>query len=147
MGFIKYPKIFHLGTKNTEGFISEDAKDNEIVVEEKMDGANFRFGCVDGRFRFGSRRVELTDAEDYGMFEDAVERAKRYEELVKEGYIYFVEYMIPHTLQYDWDRIPRFLGFDIYNTEERRFLDYEEKKKEFERVGIEVEAPTPVPCM
>lgn len=158
--FIKYPKIFHLGTKKAEGFIAEDAMDNEIVVEEKMDGANFRFGVIDDRFRAGSRRVDFTpfmypndtampdgspviDTQKLGQFAKAVLLAyAAYSGKAKDGYIYFVEYMIPHTLEYDWERIPMFIGFDIYDTKAERFLDYDAKVEEFKRIEI-----TPAPLV
>jgi len=149
--FIKYPKIFHLGTKKAEGFIAEDAMDNEIVVEEKMDGANFRFGFVGGLFRVGSRNVELTGKihsvdEDCpacsnvdasaGQFKKAIQHALQYYNKIIPEYIYFVEYMIPHTLDYNWERMPLFIGLDIYDAVKKQFLPWREKVSEFKRLGI-----------
>ncbi len=148
---IRYPKIFHIGTKNTEGFITPDAMDNEIVIEEKMDGANFRFGVIDGKFRAGSRRVDFTplmyppnepttpvmNESALGQFFKAVMYAfANYADKLKDGYVYFAEYMIPHTLDYDWDNTPLLLGFDIYDVNVQRFLGYDEKIKEFQRIGM-----------
>ena len=74
MEFIRYPKIYRVGHKNTRDIFSNP--EDEIIVEEKIDGANFRFGVIDGKLRFGSRKVDLTDKNDYGQFKKAVEFVK-----------------------------------------------------------------------
>lgn len=135
--FIKYPKIYRLGHKNTEGILNI----GKIIVEEKCDGSNIRFGKYNGVFRYGSRRRELTnitDEKDLGQFVRFVGWVQQYVDDVKDGYIYFGEYMIPHTIQYDWSRVPTVLGFDIWDIEKQRWLDYDEKVKEFERLGIPI---------
>jgi len=135
--FVKYPKIFRLGhEKNREIF--EDGED-EIIIEEKVDGANFRFGNIDGKLHYGSRRVDFVEKGSVAeQFVKAVDEVKRLEDKLRPGYVYFVEYMIPHTIQYDWDRVPVFLGFDIYDVEKKKFIDYDKKIEEFARLGIEV---------
>jgi len=134
MIFRKYPKIYRVGHKFTKGVF-----EGEVVVEEKMDGANFRFGydSEQDRIRYGSRKVELTDSKDLGQFEKAIKvlSSVSAEDLVPD-HIYYVEYMIPHTIQYDWTKTPTFLGFDIYNTKHEVFLPYEKAMELFESVKI-----------
>lgn len=149
--FPKYPKIFYLESKHSEGFISEDAAENTIYIEEKMDGANFRFGQVHGTFRVGSRNVDLTqyvkinqkyppfsdvDREKTGQFRNAILHALEYYTEVRPNYVYYVEYMIPHTIDYYWSRMPTFIGLDILDLDTGKFLSWKEKKKEFMRLGI-----------
>ena len=44
--------------------------------------------------------------------------------------------MIPHTIQYDWDRTPPLLGFDILDNF-GRFLTHEEAIELFEHIGVD----------
>ena len=133
--FIRYPKIYRLGHKENENIFSN----GKIYVEEKMDGANVRWKCEGSIIRYGSRRRELTEVDDVGQFEKFREWVLGFNsEELKEGYEYFGEYMIPHTIRYDWDRVPIVLGFDIYDLERGHFLSYDEKVKEFERIGVPV---------
>ena len=45
--------------------------------------------------------------------------------------------MIKHTMPYNWEKIPPFLGFDIYNIEKGKFLDYKYKKTLFNLLFLE----------
>jgi len=132
-GFIRYPKIYRLGHEKNRGIFERGI----VYVTEKVDGANFRFMNDGGRLRYGSRRRELTGVDDVGQFRRAVEKVLEFEPGdLHEGWVYFVEYMIPHTIQYDWNRTPLFLGIDIWNGE--KWLSYDEAEKEFARLGIEI---------
>ena len=133
MKFKQYPKIFRVGHEKCKGIFSK----GKVVVEEKMDGANVRW-CYDPEqdcIRFGSRKMELTNAKDYGQF-------KRFAEWVKQlnpddlvpGYIYYAEYMIPHTIQYDWSKTPMLLGFDVWDGE--KFLNWHDAKSLFENITV-----------
>lgn len=43
---------------------------------------------------------------------------------------------IKHTLNYDWEKIPPFLGFDIFTLQEDKFLDYDLRTKIFSDLGL-----------
>ncbi len=59
--FIKYHKIKRLGDdENKDIFLNPD---DEIVIEEKVDGANIRILIKDGKIIFGSRTQQLTSDE------------------------------------------------------------------------------------
>jgi len=135
MNFIKYPKIKRVGSPENKGIFQAGT----VVVEEKLDGANFRFGWDSelDKLRFGSRNVELTDRDNYGDFEMAVRTVRAIEKLLEPDYIYFAEYMIPHTIKYDWSKTPTLVGFDVYDTIKCRFLDHEEAKEMFKNIFIE----------
>jgi hypothetical protein len=49
---------------------------------------------------------------------------------------FFGEAMHSHTLDYDWDETPPFLGFDIYNHNSEKFLQYELAEDLLERLGL-----------
>ena len=59
MVFNKYVKIRQLGHEENED-IFKNPKD-DIIMEEKIDGANFRFMLSKGNIIFGSRTQELDD--------------------------------------------------------------------------------------
>jgi len=137
--FIKYPKVKYVGEPE-----NRDLWNSRVYVEEKIDGANFRFGWIGGVFRFGSRNVELTKAGDSipKNFRKAVEFVQSIKDKLRPCYIYFAEATIPHTIQYDWSKMPYILGFDIWDCEQHRFVDYDLKVKMFEEADIQ-----PVPLI
>lgn len=147
MGFThhrRYDKIHRFGHSDTVEFFNFD---NECVIEEKVDGANFQF-AVAGKpskgtplpLRFGSRN-QTTDkgdnqwAEYIQAMEDTLEGKF---DLLNPEYVYYVEVMKPHTIQYDWENTPPILGLDVYDVETCQYLPYDEKVEIFEELGIEV---------
>lgn len=52
MTFKKYPKIYQVGHKETQGIFENP--DDEIIIQEKVDGANFRFMFKNGKIIVGS---------------------------------------------------------------------------------------------
>jgi hypothetical protein len=134
----KYPKLRYPTHKQSRGVFA----DGTIFVQEKLDGANFRFGreChLDEQFQtedrdlvFGSRNVIYKNKEDESkQFKHAIDAIR---EQVSDGPLevientvggpvtIFGEAMHPHTLQYDFDNAPSFVGFDIWSHSDNRFL-------------------------
>ena len=139
--FLKYKKIYPLGhDENRSIFL--DIED-ELVVEEKLDGGNIRFYIKEGVIYFGSRNQELDlTAEHTKNFWRCAEFIKkaiygRCDMALLEGRIYYGECLIKHSLNYDWQKIPPFLGFDIYCMENQKFLNYREAKMLFEAMNLE----------
>lgn len=118
--------------------------DGEIVMEEKMDGANFRFTVEGGEFVFGSKNTER-DALQEQQFEPAIDYIERFvgpdyvdtlqqPEAFDSSLVFFGEAMIPHTLEYD--DTPGFLGFDVYVEADDRWLLPEQAHALFEDIGL-----------
>ena len=114
---------------------------------EKVDGANFRFQLrQSGQLRFGdrSRIYETPDA-----IPEPYQHAVRYvrteldrnalREAVDnvETVVFFGEAMHQHTIDYDWERTPSFLGFDIWSATEERFLPPDTVEQIFEGLGLQ----------
>jgi len=140
--FMKYPKIYALGKQENEDIFKDN---DEIIVQEKMDGANFRFTIKDGKIIFGSRTQQITsdDGEDVNVQKGFATCLKYIRETISfkeynEGFIYYGECMIKHTMSYDWDNIPRFLGFDIYSIKEGQFMPYAFMEDAFTNLGLKV---------
>lgn len=130
-----YPKVYAVG----HAAIAEIFQD-EVIVEEKVDGSQFSFGVIDGTLKLKTRRVELIlEAPTEKMFKEAVETVIELKDQLHPGWTYRAEYFKKpkhNTLAYS--RIPakHLIVFDI-NTGEEHYLDYEEKKAEAARLGLE----------
>jgi hypothetical protein len=134
-----YPKIFALGHRALLG-IYED----EVIVEEKIDGSQFSFGMIDGELRCRSKGALLNLIAPEKMFIQAIETAKSLAPILRPNWVYRGEYLQrPKHNTLIYERIPKLhvIGFDIGCGKET-YLSYEEKKAEFERIGLEQ-----VPCL
>ena len=138
----KYPRIRLLGHEENKD-IFKDPED-VVVIEEKYDGANFRFMISNGQVIFGSRNREINENDSsVKNFLGVIEYIKAKLNSVKKevldkynGYVFFGENMVKHTLDYDWETIPRFIAYDIYDMRNEKFLDWKEAKRIFEELGF-----------
>ena len=138
--FKKYPKIRQLGHKENDGIL-----DGELCIEEKIDGGNHRFMFKGKRIIFGSRTQQLTsnEGEDsnvgknfrrcIGFIRETVENSKKQG---LKGLMFYGENCIKHSYEYDWDKIPPFLGFDVYDLKKEQFIDVSKKHLLFKRLGL-----------
>jgi len=148
MEFKKYDKIYAIGhTENQDIFKN---KSDEIIFQEKMDGANVRVYITKKKqIIFGSRTQQLTS--DKGEDTNVEKNFRRCVNYVREkwediknkninisGYIIYGENMIKHTMQYDWEKIPPFLGFDIYDIKTGKYLNYKDAKKIFKNLNLDM---------
>lgn len=141
MSFKKYPKIERLGSDDNRDILA--FPEDTLVVEEKVDGGNGSFWLEEDGVHFGKRNGDLTADEDVKTFakqqvalRDCLDGKK-----IKQNYIYYIEWMAPHTVNYT--DAPDFIGYDIRvkkNMEDDGcglFIGRELREKEFERLGIE----------
>lgn len=145
MEFEKYHKLKRLGDDENKDIFAY--QEDEIIVEEKIDGGNFRVYIHNGNVVFGSRTQQLTEENSP---EKELARAKNFRKCInfvwdklkdknlKEyNLILYGECCVKHSLSYDWDIIPPFLGFDI-KTEDGVYLDYDRKVEIFKELGLPV---------
>ena len=144
--FNKYHKIRMLGHEENADIFSDPS--SEIVIQEKIDGANFRFAFNGDKIIFGSRTQQLTS--DEGEETNIAKNFRRCCQFVNKqtadlglrkkygGLIFFGECCVKHSLNYNWDTIPPYLGFDIFHIETGRYYNYEDVKKIFEELNLEV---------
>ena len=151
--FKKYEKIHRLGKEeNQDIFLTRI-----LFVQEKIDGGNFRYYFTeDGTLIFGSRTQQLTsnEGEDTNIpknFSKVVEYVRtQTSKLTKKQkkqlskYIFFGEACLKHTLSYDWDNMPLFLGFDIYDKEEEKYLYPEDCESIFNSLDLQYIQPETV---
>jgi hypothetical protein len=145
---VQYLKIKALGDKENEGILSSG---DFIVITEKIDGGNFRFQIKDGKLLFGSHKTDIedTNASKNKMFKRCIQYVQEridqffemqvidhaYEDI--ERYVFFGENCVKHTINYDWTKIPPFLGFDIYDTKTGRYLNWDQVQKIYSDLGFE----------
>ncbi len=117
-----------------------------LWILEKVDGAHLRFQLREsGRIRFGGRDRVYNDPDAIPEpYQHAVRRVRERLDRTAlrdavddvESIVFFGEAMHRHTIDYDWDRIPSFLGFDIWSATEGEFLGPDVVEQVFERTGL-----------
>jgi hypothetical protein len=138
-GFHKYNKIKAIGHEENKDIFQNP--EDEIIIEEKIDGGNFRFMIKDGKIILGSRTQEIDEKAEGKHLKNFRRCCEYVREILQdkdlkllEKRIFYGECCIKHTLSYDWDSIPPFLGFDIYCLENNKYLS--NKKMFFEGLGF-----------
>jgi hypothetical protein len=133
-----YGSIYALGHRAIAEIFNE-----EVLVEEKIDGSLFAFGVLDGELRFRSKGQQLfVDSNgvcSQKMFQKAVDTAMRLKPFLRPGWVYYGEFLQKpkhNTLAYT--RIPKdnIILFDISDRNEN-FLPYDEKRHEALSLGLE----------
>jgi len=130
-----YPKVWNIGHPNVSTVF-----DDEVLLEEKVDGSQFSFGVIDGELKCRSRGQELVLDAPEKMFLKAVQTVVEIRGLLKPGWTYRAEYLSKpkhNTLAYDRTPTNYLMIFDI-NTDQEVYLGYEEKKAEAKILGLEV---------
>ena len=114
---------------------------------EKVDGATFRFQLQEsGLIRFGDQNRVYDDPDDIlEPYQHAVRHVR--ENLERdalrsavddvEDVVFFGEAMHRHTIEYDWERTPSFLGFDVWSAEAGAFRPPDAVEGIFEGIGLE----------
>ena len=128
-----YPSVFALGHRAIKDLLLD-----EVLVEEKIDGSQFSFGKFGEELKCRSKGATLNTDYPEKMFSIAVETAKSLN--LQDGWTYRAEYLLKpkhNTLAYDRTPNKNLILFDI-NTNEEEYLSYDDKRKEAERIGLEI---------
>ena len=131
-----YSKVYQIGHK-----VISDIFNDEVLVEEKIDGSQFSFGIIEGELRARSNNKQLILEAPDKMFERAVSTIREIEPLLHSGWTYRGEYLQKpkhNTLAYQRTPKHNIIGFDIMREGQEDYLSYSEKTIEFERIGLEV---------
>lgn len=106
----KYHSIVRYGHKTTVNVLNEG---DQIVIQEKLDGANASFKRVGDELLAFSRNHQLSEENNLGGFYDFV---KGLDIDIGEGFIFFGEWLNPHKIKYP-NHVKTFWLYDIYNEE------------------------------
>lgn len=130
-----YPRVFAVGHSSIAAIFEDD-----VLVEEKLDGSQFSFGIFDGEIRCRSKGAKLVLDAPEKMFVQAVESVKSRAHLLQNGWTYRGEYLQrPKHNVLAYSRIPEnhIMIFDI-NTGHEDYLSHHAKTLEANRIGLEV---------
>jgi hypothetical protein len=83
-----YPSIYNLGHKNVLDIFNED-----VLIEEKIDGSQFSFGLFADELRCRSKGATLNIDAPEKMFQKAVDVAKGLIDKLNNGWTYRCEYL------------------------------------------------------
>lgn len=136
----RYPKLRYPGEEDTRGLFA----DGEVYIQEKLDGSNFRF-TYDGAFTFGSRNTAGENLHTE-QFEAAIEYIRETADAEtldsiqadRGPLVFFGEAMNPHTISYEWEQTPEFIGFDVWAGEDEVFLHPDDAQGIFDALGLSV---------
>ena len=144
--FHKYLKIRTLGhDENKDIFLDPE---DEICTQEKFDGCNLRYTFLDTNIIFGSRTQQLTS--DIGEDTNVAKNFRRCLDYIREkvsklsqeyikgmnGFIFYGECMVKHSIEYNWEVIPPFIGFDIYKIKDGVLLRWDIAQAIFHEMGF-----------
>jgi len=131
---ISYPKIYNVGTRDTENLF-----DGYLIVEEKIDGSQFSFGVTNGNVCVRSKGQQINITNPPKMFLVAIKTVMELVPYLKNGWTYRAEYLSKrkHNVLY-YDRVPEkhLMVFDI-TTDEHNFLSHRDKEAHAKELGLE----------
>lgn len=97
-----YASIYNLGHAAIRGLFED-----EVQVEEKVDGSQFSFGMLDGSLQFRSRSAAIDPDAPEKMFAAGVEAVKAVADKLEPGFVYRGEYLQkPKHNALAYNRIP-----------------------------------------
>lgn len=132
----QYLNIFRLRDDDLPDFHVGD----HIIVEEKVDGANFsfRYDAEKDQICSFSRRVELHPKNTlFGAWEWSQKLdKKKIAEVLGNNLIMFAEWLAPHTVKYPDEKYFNAYCFDIMNAETEQYLPQEQVKKVVQDLGL-----------
>lgn len=132
----KFTDVVRLGHKSTVGVLNDG---DDIVVQEKIDGANASFKR-DGNIRrvlCFSRNTQLDESNGlrgfYQWAQSTVEPSR-----LEPNYIYFGEWLVSHKIQYRPESMNQFYLFDVFDTVSHRYLPFDVVVAEGNRLGLNI---------
>lgn len=123
-----------LSKSNKGGFIPGDY----IVIQEKVDGANASFAYeteTDSLVAF-SRNNELTISNDLRGYYNFVQKLDVAPYRKYPNYIFFMEWLVSHTVTYKQDAYNKAYLFDIYDRVDERYLTQDKVNELAKELGL-----------
>jgi hypothetical protein len=134
----KYHKIHRLGKEETDGILNE-----QLVVQEKVDGANISLFWFNGEVRCGTRTRMLPNdgSESFNGFVEAVAANKKIHDFLEknQSLILYGEWLVKHTITYPDAAYRKIYLFDVFDKETEKFFA-QDKVEEISK-ELEVEYP------
>jgi hypothetical protein len=122
-------------------------EEGHLWLLEKLDGANFRFQLQQsGLILFGDRSQIYEDPDAIpAPYQHAVRHIREHLDRdalrsavdTVEDVVFFGEAMHHHTISYNWERTPSFLGFGVWSADAAAFYPFDTVERIFSRLGLE----------
>lgn len=134
MEYRKYEKIHRLGKEETDGILDE-----ELIVQEKVDGANVSIFWHKGEVRCGTRTRMLPLDESFRGFQETVRANPRISDFLADNtdLILYGEWLVKHTITYPDVAYEKIYLFDIYSTKLDRWLNQGSVREVSEELGLQ----------
>lgn len=128
-----YPKVHRLGKEETDGIL-----EFEVVVQEKVDGANISIFQHEGKLRCGTRTRMLPEDESFNGFQEAVQSNLNLAMYFSRNpnNILYGEWLVKHTITYPDEAYRKIYLFDIYDTVQNKWYSQEDVQAEAEFLGL-----------
>ncbi|WEG18607.1 RNA ligase family protein [Alkalihalophilus pseudofirmus] len=126
----KYQSITRHGKSGTHLTIETN---DEIIIQEKLDGANASFKLEDGKVVAFSRNTKLdmsNGLRGFYQWTQTLDPSK-----LLEGVVYFGEWLVKHKLSYG-ENENQFYLFDIFNENIEEYVSFQMVEDESERLGL-----------
>lgn len=130
----KFVDIQRLKVNYMNGF----NKDDEIIIQEKIDGANAAIRTDGSKVYAQSRKNILDEGNTLRGFYEYVQSldAGKLTDVLGTNWVLFGEWLVPHSVKYPEDKYRKFYVYDIYNTENECYLPQSVVKITAERLGL-----------
>lgn len=128
----KYTDVVRLGHKSTVDVLN--VGDN-IVIQEKIDGANASFTKEDTLLAFSrNRELDLTNTLG-GFYNYIMEKFNGNLNDLNDDFVYFGEWTNPHKVKYEGFEKQFFL-FDVYSKSQHKYLGFDVVKSEAAKLNL-----------
>lgn len=127
----KYHSIVRYGHRSTREVLN---RGDQIIIQEKVDGANASFAVVDGELKCWSRNRELSMGNTLEGFYVWAKQNIEVDKLL-EGVVYFGEWTAQHKVVYE-GYAKQFFLYDIYNLHLEEYVSFSMVRDEAKRLGL-----------
>ena len=127
----KYHSIVRYGHRSTREVLN---RGDQIIIQEKVDGANASFAVVDGELKCWSRNRELSMSNTLEGFYVWAKQNIEVDKLL-EGVVYFGEWTAQHKVVYE-GYAKQFFLYDIYNLHLEEYVSFSMVRDEAKRLGL-----------
>ena len=140
--YFKYQHVEKLQSDEVDGILI-----GECYIFPKIDGTNAQIWHDGNSFRFGSRNRELSFDNDNAGFMNDVLSNPEFKPLLNfvkllSGWRIFGEWLVPHSLKdYKKESWRRFYVFDVYDTQNERYVSYDVWQPLAQETGIDYIPP------
>jgi hypothetical protein len=129
---VKYHSIIRHGKNGTHLTVEAGS---QVVIQEKLDGANASFKLENGRLRCFSRNQELDEHNTlrgfYNWVMDNIDPKRLF-----PNFIYFGEWLCQHKVNYGEQNMNKFYLFDVYSEYDNEYLPFSDVECEAEALEI-----------